>query len=83
MQCTYKYNIEAPSRNNCCRRKAISISYSECRVYNLIYLARNAHMPYYIVICGLTGPTIYFHTISDPEYSQCICEKYWLIRTII
>jgi hypothetical protein len=29
-QCTYRRNIEALSRNHCCRRKAISITYCEC-----------------------------------------------------
>jgi hypothetical protein len=29
-QCTYKRNIEAHSRNHCCRGKAISITYCEC-----------------------------------------------------
>jgi hypothetical protein len=29
-QCTYKRNIEVRSRNDCCRGKAISITYSEC-----------------------------------------------------
>jgi hypothetical protein len=29
-QCTYKRNIEARSRNHCCRGKAVSITYSEC-----------------------------------------------------
>jgi hypothetical protein len=29
-QCMYKRNTEARSRNNCCRRKTISITYSEC-----------------------------------------------------
>jgi hypothetical protein len=30
----------------------------------LSYPASNAHAPYYIVICGLSGITIYFHIIS-------------------
>jgi hypothetical protein len=29
-ECTYTPNIEARSRNSCCRGKAISITYSEC-----------------------------------------------------
>ena len=28
--CTYKRNIEARSRNHCCRGKAVSVTYSEC-----------------------------------------------------
>ena len=34
------------------------------RVCSLHYSAWNAHVPYYIVICGLFGSTIFFHIIS-------------------
>jgi hypothetical protein len=68
-QCTYKRNIQGRSRNHCYRGKAISIKYSVCvfvcvRVCSLTYPARNAHAPYYIVICGLSVSTIFFHIIS-------------------
>jgi hypothetical protein len=33
-------------------------------VYSHSYPARKAHAPYYIVICGLSNCTIFFHTIS-------------------
>jgi hypothetical protein len=45
------------------------ITYSEC-VCMCVCMCRpgyqtcNAHAPYYIVICGLTGCTILFHIIS-------------------
>jgi hypothetical protein len=32
---------------------------------SLSYLARKAHAPYYIVICGLSGSNIFFHIISQ------------------
>jgi len=35
-QCTYERNNEARSRNHCCRRKAISITYSECVLITLV-----------------------------------------------
>jgi hypothetical protein len=54
-----KQNVEARSRNHCCRGKAISIIYSEC-VCCLSYPAHTAHAPYYIVTCGLSGCTIFF-----------------------
>jgi hypothetical protein len=59
-------NIEARSRNHFCRGKAISIKYYECvRVYSrLSYPACNAHAPYYIVICALSGYTTRFYIIS-------------------
>jgi hypothetical protein len=36
-------------------------------VCNLRYPARNAHAPYYILICGLSGPAIFFHIITYTE----------------
>ena len=62
-QCTYKRNIEARSCKHCCRGKAIRITSTEC-VCSLSYPACNAHAPYYIVICGLSGSTVFFHIIS-------------------
>jgi len=44
-----------------CSGKAISITYSECV---FVALASKTHAPYYIVICGLSGCTIFFHIIS-------------------
>jgi hypothetical protein len=62
-RCTYKRKIEARSRNHCCRGKETSITHSDC-VCSLSYPACKAHAPYYIVICGLSGSTIFFHGIS-------------------
>jgi len=59
------YNIEARSRNHFCCGKAISITYSECVcVCSLNYPACKARAPYYFVICGLSGTTIFFHVVS-------------------
>jgi hypothetical protein len=33
-------------------------------VCSLRYPACNAHVPYYIVICGLSGSTVFSHIIS-------------------
>jgi hypothetical protein len=33
-------------------------------VCSLSYPARKAHAPCYILICGLSGPTSFFHIIS-------------------
>ena len=52
-------NIEARSGNHCCSGSALSITYSECVSVALVtqYEMRMRH----IVICGLSGSTIFFH----------------------
>jgi hypothetical protein len=60
----YKRNIKALSRNHSCLRKAISITHAECVHVALINPACKAHAPYYIVIRGLSGSTVFFHIIS-------------------
>jgi len=52
--------IEVRQPNHCCRGKAISITYSECVSVALGIGACNAHAPYYIVVCGLSGCNIFF-----------------------
>jgi len=64
-KCSYTRKIEARSHNHCCRGKAKSITYPWVCVCSLCYPAWNAHIPYYIVICGLSGPNIFFHIISQ------------------
>jgi len=67
-QCKYKLFIEARSCNHCCTGKAISIKNCECvcvrACARLIYAACNATVPYFIVTCGLSGSTKFFHIIS-------------------
>ena len=43
--------------------KQLSITYSEC-VSVTLGIQHKAHAHYYIVICGLAGPTIVFSIIS-------------------
>ena len=65
-QCTFKRNIQARSRNHCCRGTSISITYFECVcvcVCSLVYPARTAHAPYFIVIFGPYGSTVFLHII--------------------
>jgi hypothetical protein len=54
---------EARSSNNYCHGKAISVTYSKC-VCSLSYPTWKVHAPCYIVICGLSGSTIFFHIVS-------------------
>ena len=61
-QCTYKRNIEARSRNHCCRGKAVSITYSGCVFVDLG--TEHTTRIRRIVICGLSGCTASFHIIS-------------------
>jgi hypothetical protein len=42
--------------------KAVSIKYYVC-VCSLSYPAFKAHAPCYIVTCGLSGSTVFFHLI--------------------
>ena len=49
--------------NHCRRGRAISLTYSECKC-SLSYPACKQHAPYYILICGLSDSTIFFHITS-------------------
>jgi len=46
-------NNEERSRNHCCRRRAISITHSQCVFVALSYSALKADAPCFIVICAL------------------------------
>ena len=50
-------NADSHSRNNCCNRKAINITYSE-RVFVALGI-QHAVRIFYIFICGLSGFTIF------------------------
>jgi extradiol dioxygenase family protein len=66
--CTYKRYILAHSCNHCCRRKAMRIAYSEC-----VFVAlgiQNSMRTHHIVICGLSGCTVFLHIISQTERSS-------------
>jgi hypothetical protein len=53
-------NTEARSRNRCCCRKAINITYSWCVSIALV----KQHAQYYAVVCDLSACTIFFDIIS-------------------
>jgi len=67
--------IEARSCNLCRRSKAISITYSERVPVALLIQHSNAHAPYYIVICGLSGCTRVSQTgrISEGKLPNTKC----------
>jgi len=56
-------NNDACLRNHCHHGKVISIIYP-AHVSSLSYLACKTHMPYYNVICDLSGSTTFFHILS-------------------
>ena len=60
--CTNKCNTEARSCNHCCRGNTIGITYSEC--VSVALVIQHAMRMCLIVICDLSGATIFFHIIS-------------------
>jgi hypothetical protein len=63
MQCTYKRNIDARSRNHCCRGKAISITHSEC--VSVALLIQHAKRMRRIILSSVACVTVlYFYTLS-------------------
>jgi hypothetical protein len=86
MQCTYKRDIEARSRNHYCRGKAISITHSQCASVALVIqhamrMRRKKSTYDYIAISGLSGSTIFLYIISVTsqlskkkvtEYKTCV-----------
>jgi len=64
--CTYKRDIEARSRNHCCRRESLSITYSECVAAALvIQIARHMRR---ITLLFVACPAVpYFSTLPDQQ----------------
>jgi hypothetical protein len=59
----YKRNIEARSRNHCCRGKAISITYSEC--VSVALVIQNAKRMRRIILSSVACLAVpYFSTLS-------------------
>jgi hypothetical protein len=61
-------NSEARSCNHCCTGKSIRITYSESVFTALVIL--HAKRMRRIVICGLPGSTIFFHTAQFKKKKQ-------------
>jgi hypothetical protein len=61
-----KTGIEARSYNHFCRRKAISIKYSD--FVSVALGGQHAMCTRYVAICGLPPCTIFFHIISQRQY---------------
>jgi hypothetical protein len=61
---THKDNIETLSCNNCCHRKAIHITYSECVSVAIVMQHVKLMRRYFIVICGLSGCITFFYILS-------------------
>jgi len=55
-------NFETRSHNNYCRRKATNITYSEC--VSVVSVVQHAKRMHRIVICDLSGCTVFFLIIS-------------------
>ena len=65
----YKCNIRARSRNNCCRARAISITYSECVPVGISYPTFETLAPHFVIICGLSGCKIFLHISQTARFS--------------
>jgi hypothetical protein len=63
----YERNIEARSRNHCCRRKAINITYSEC--LSVALFIQHAVRMCRIILSSVVCPTLqYFSTLSHKRH---------------
>ena len=60
---TYQRNNDARSRYHFCLEKAVIITYSECVSVGLII--QHAMRMRRIVVCSLSGSTLFFHIISE------------------
>ena len=66
-QRTFLRDIEARSRNNCCRVKAISFTYSECLSVALFF--QHAMSMRRIIVSSLACPALqYFSTLSHKRH---------------
>jgi hypothetical protein len=73
-QCTCKRDIEARSRNHCCRGKPVSIAYCILIVCSVSHPACRAYAPCYIVTCGLSDSNMFFHISQTAWFSE---KSYW------
>jgi len=62
-------NIVARSRNHCHREKAIRITYSECVSVAFLNQQAKCMRCIIIVICELSGSTLFFHIISSHKWN--------------
>jgi hypothetical protein len=65
----YKFNSDERSRYQCCRGKAISITYSEYVSVALV-IQHAKRMRRVIVLCCLTGSTIFHDLINGTIFEK-------------
>jgi hypothetical protein len=67
-----QHNTEACLHSHCCCGKAISIPYSECIFVALVI--QQAMRMRRIFICGLSGPTVFFHIHTQHNLKKKVIE---------
>ena len=74
--CMHKCGIKVHSCNNCCNGREINITYSE-QVLHILLVAlhiQNAMHMHHIIICSMSGYTVFFHDISQMA---------WLLKKLL
>ena len=57
-------NIEARYCYHCCSGRAVSVTYSECVCVCVAIVIQHAKCMRSIVLCGLSGSTVFLHIVT-------------------
>jgi hypothetical protein len=72
-------NIEARSRGDCCCGKSIHNTYSDVCTYSCpSHPAYKEHVPYFTVVCGLSGSALFILSQNGTSFGKTVERKMWL-----